>query len=72
MSDIGEDSDIEVDTADLDAQLAAIHAERERRFEKARRQARRQNKEQENVLVDGTPVKKGLPVRALSIHDDLS
>lgn len=54
-----ESSDVEVDTSAFDAQLEAINKLKQESIDKAKREKRRERKEKEEILVAGTPVKKG-------------
>lgn len=48
-----------VDTADIDAQIALLQAEKEKKLEVARRQQERQAREDAKILIASTPGKKG-------------
>lgn len=63
------ESEVRVDTTDIDAQIAALVEQKQRAIDDAERKKRRQDKEKERILVGATPTKKGeLPEDFDSVH----
>lgn len=59
----------DVDTADLDAEMAKIAALKAKRIEVARRAQREREKEAAKILIDSTPTKKGEEPEKVAVVD---